>query len=157
MKLISMTDFVIQQSKIKQSSSEFIECVKNYADFLKQPLELWMFVPCDENNNVMLIPGSAPIYTHPKEYILEYQQAKERCLFDNEIIINKKPYKSTQRILIDIKGPTHANIRLYNELTYHNGEVEKRFLPHFYKIPNIEYLVDYQLTLTQTAIKQLGL
>ena len=62
MKLISMTDYLPENP---------------YSKFLKQPLELWMFVPCDDNGNVLkepIINDSIKIWT--------YQQAKERCLFE---------------------------------------------------------------------------
>ena len=41
MKLISMTDFVLYK---KESHTQIMK----YAKFLKQPLTLGMFVPCDE-------------------------------------------------------------------------------------------------------------
>ena len=55
-----------------------------YSKFLKQPLELWMFVPCDEKND--------PIYERHysyfdneneyENYLKEFEKAKERCLFE---------------------------------------------------------------------------
>ena len=66
MKLISMTDFVLEQKeKLKNSEQgfniekyDFIINVCNYAKFLKQPLEQFMFVPCDENGNVLEKPNA---------------------------------------------------------------------------------------------------
>lgn len=51
-----MVDFVLKQKEkrnclLSHNSFEFYKSVTNYANFLKQPLELWMFVPCDENGN----------------------------------------------------------------------------------------------------------
>lgn len=67
--LISMTEFVLKESTNKEVSknlSGFSDIVNNkrlsydnilkYANFLKQPLELWMFVPCDENGNIVKKP-----------------------------------------------------------------------------------------------------
>jgi len=71
MKLIGMTDFVITQWSINLTSKQ-ICLIKNYENFLKQPLELWMFFPCD------LIQGKVVILDKEDKY---YQQAKERCLF----------------------------------------------------------------------------
>jgi len=58
--LISMTDFVLEQERefdrARVGFNEFTNNVCNYAKFLKQPLELWMFVHCDEDGNVLIKP-----------------------------------------------------------------------------------------------------
>jgi len=92
--LISMTDFVLEQNKREEVCREdFIKCSR-YANFLKQPLELWMFVPCK------LIDGVWVVLEKPRHYdewesefkkgfehlyegliMKKYHQAKERCLF----------------------------------------------------------------------------
>ena len=65
-KLISMTDYVLE-----------------YANFLKQPLELWMFVPCDEDGSILEEPietiGGVEMYSK------FYKQAKEKVIFKNFI------------------------------------------------------------------------
>ena len=58
MKLISMTDFVFDQfSKLEKTQEinilQFRNNIGNYANFLKQPLKMWMFVPCDLDDNVI--------------------------------------------------------------------------------------------------------
>lgn len=84
--LIGMTDFVLEQ---KQSTSFIervfvtnellsIEKIRKYANFLKQPLELGMFVPCDEDGNVL----EEPICQEYALYNKKYQKSKERCLFE---------------------------------------------------------------------------
>lgn len=57
-----------------------IESMFNYANFLKQPLELGMFVPCDEDGNILEEPD-CNLDIRMVE-MKEYQQAKERCLFE---------------------------------------------------------------------------
>ena len=54
MKLILMTDFVFGQKERKDIdlAQRFINSF-NYANFLKQPLTLEMFIPCDENGDVL--------------------------------------------------------------------------------------------------------
>lgn len=61
--LISMTDFLIEQRKellrkidYKEKLELYTNIVYAYANFLKQKLELWMFVPCDENGEVLEKP-----------------------------------------------------------------------------------------------------
>jgi len=76
--LISMTDFVLSK-KYTATGHE------NYANFLKQPLELWMFIPCDEDGNVLeepdiedyVIEEHTELNGSPKEYDLD---GYELCL-----------------------------------------------------------------------------
>lgn len=84
MKLISMTDFVLQEKtggqQVNSITSQLyyeLRIIKKYADFLKQPLKLEMFVPCDEKGNVLKEPSLVPSYE------LEiYRKAKEKVLFE---------------------------------------------------------------------------
>jgi hypothetical protein len=57
MKLISMTDFVLEQKSNLDfnPSNKWKDCL-NYANFLNQPLKLEMIVPCDEDGNVLEEP-----------------------------------------------------------------------------------------------------
>src|SRR3972149_6621077 len=98
MKLISMVDYVKNQYKTIASDNIYL-AMKNcneYANLLKQPLELWMFVTCDEKGNVLIELDQNNTkydicisndevdcdYRLYDDDCLEYQQAKERCLFD---------------------------------------------------------------------------
>jgi len=88
MKLIGMTDFVLDQelklrNNFNYDNRDALVKIFNYANFLKQPLELWMFVPCDEDGNVLEEPFEDNLYD-----IQEYQQAKERCLFEGFRFVN---------------------------------------------------------------------
>ena len=101
MKLISMADYVLKQAGILKEEGMYTKDLQShtfhkyvtYANFLKTPLELGMFVPCDEDGNVLKEPkgfhdymegvrmglsfkGS---YNETKE---QYQQAKERVIFE---------------------------------------------------------------------------
>lgn len=93
-KLITMTDFVLKQSKNKFmstgliSNSDILEKILNYANFLKQPLKLGMFVPCDDDGNVLKIPNLSN-YSIDEEgselyniALKKYKKAKEKVLFD---------------------------------------------------------------------------
>ena len=62
-KLITLTDYVLEQEEIWRNSKVEIEDdlnyifkTSNYAKFLSMPLELKMFVPCDEEGNVLEEP-----------------------------------------------------------------------------------------------------
>lgn len=81
-----MTDFVLMQNENLKTAPEaydqYLQFV-NYANFLKQPLTLGMFVPCDENGNVLGEP-TFDNYMQPKEMLKQdevYQKAKEKVLF----------------------------------------------------------------------------
>lgn len=137
MKLISMTDFVLSQSEGSTIDWEQLDWmnqeiykldrIRNYANFLKQPLELYMFVPCDEDGNVldaepcslgMFLKGN-PFFDVYLESKNKWDEAKERCLF--------KGFSEKD-----------AKIALFANET-------------------IEDLIEFNLTLTQIAIKQIGL
>ena len=147
-KLISMTDFVLEQSEILHKEKnrnfnlgllDFTTDLIKYARFLKQPLELYMFVPCDENN----IPLKKQTMYYSEEYIgklkgievevaklvnrkiSDYYFAKKRCLFE-EFIYDGFKYIECKNYCINISN-----------------------LPKL----TIEHLIKHNLTLTETAIK----
>ena len=70
-----MTDFVIQEWEKDLYTDDFAKIVKNYADFLKQPLKLEMFT--------CIVP-----------------EAKDKVLFENYSVIKKKTYS----VVIDSHG-----------------------------------------------------
>lgn len=84
MKLISMTDFVLKQA----DNCMFYDKVRNYAKFLKQPLELGMFIPCDENNTLLEEPENPKQSPESFKKYDEYVKAKERVLFEGFHILN---------------------------------------------------------------------
>ena len=164
MKLISMTDFVINESTNKQVSknfSGFTDIVNNkklsydniisYANFLKQPLTLGMFVPCDENGNVLSEKYSAKEDAENKSFTKlsnEYQQAKERCLFEGFKVMSQDLYDN------------YFELELHGKdfwITFVNNECQ---IEEDFEIENIEHLLMNSLEdleLTQTTIKQIGL
>lgn len=139
-----MTDYIdsIQDNpQIDVLSADTMVNLITYKDFLKQSLELWMFVPCDENGNV-LENKSCDISCDPSDFSengkcglngcynqsKHYQQAQERVLFEGFEYDNKMEY-------------------------WHNKHIS--FDEEFCENKTIEDLIQYNLTLTQTAIKQL--
>ena len=93
MKSISDTTFGLEcKAKEKEFTRridylDWYERVRNnFSNFLKQPLTLGMFVPCDENGNVLEEPLLLPSYELDK-----YRKAKEKVIFDGfDIIHNDK-------------------------------------------------------------------
>lgn len=123
-----MTDFELKRSIKNISDLTILQTFKegakitneifNYANFLKQPLEIWMFVPCDEEGNVL---------EEPKGWLNEecvindcctickceqYQQAKERVLFDGFKMIGNKHVENNDFVVIGVgfKNGMHKTI-----------------------------------------------
>lgn len=159
MKLTSMVNFVLQQdiTDIKQRDS-----IVKYANFLRQPLKLEMFVPCDENGNVLQEPkktnyqvdvnakcsGWKYLYDSNdkligyyddrkwKEDFVKYKQSKEKVLFEG----------------IEFRKNAGVNFLTINEDTFAFHDFNIKF-----KDITVEFLVQYNLKLTESAIKQIGL
>jgi len=91
MKLLSMTDFVIEnENMVKQTESEMSKDLfklAQYAHFLKQPLEKWMFVPCDEKGNLLkgkpLSPNTDAEWIRWENEEFEFYKARDKVLFEN--------------------------------------------------------------------------
>ena len=145
-----MTDFVLEQEheipripnlpKVVDMDRLFVQRIILYARFLKQPLELWMFIPCKLVDGVWLVlenPFSQKGFEIEKksnsdewfEYCKEYQQAKERVLFEGkfQVLNNYNTYVRLNNIEFNLHGLT------------------------------IERMVPFNLELTATAQKQIGL
>jgi len=132
MKLISMTEFVItidkQGTDYVTSLGDFQRVVTNYANFLDRKLELWMFVPCGEDGKVL----EEPMENQDKDgtyftRLKQYQAAKERVFFEG---------RDTDEI-----------IEIFKVL---REGIQVEWLAD---LP--EY--DFEIILTKSAIKQLGL
>ena len=112
----------------------------NYDNFLEQPLTLGMFVPCDKSGDVI---DNLSRYPSDQEYLNveldeQYQQAKERVLFEGFEVT----YKSNISIFIN-----DVNIRFNLDGSIKSNSV---FLV-------VEDLLRRDVTLTESAIKQLGI
>lgn len=140
--LISMTYFLEKNLKTGCLVTQ-LQIIHKYKDFLQQPLELWMFVPCDEDGNVLEVPKYyGEKYTDDipeKELILheEFVQAKERCLFDGFKI------NDDELSICDENSIIHLFWNYVGKWNIAHG------------IKTIEDLVTYNLELTTNAQKQL--
>ena len=130
MKLISMTDFVLNETNRPTTLSESFQKCVTYANFLKQPLKLEMFVPCDEDGNILediTGQGMIPFYVEKAHRFLT---AKEKVLFEGFEI--------------------YGNGDLYNQfVTFDSNRLE---------IMNVENLItdfQYSFNLTPNAIKRI--
>lgn len=100
MKLIKMTDYISQKRDImeEEMSNEdrltILEAILYYSNFLKTPLNLGMFISCDEKMNILKQPNHYRRFTsndylseNPKmsekwlEKCKEYKKAESKILF----------------------------------------------------------------------------
>ena len=137
MKLISMVDYTLN---IRKSDDALWELL-SYANFLKMPLTLEMFVPCDLDEVPLkspkqYIPGYSGFNTENNpnynEELEEYQQAEKRVLFEGFEIMPDAAFNFT---VIN----NNTGVRIYL------GERQNK----------VEILVKKQIELTQSAIKKI--
>lgn len=163
-KLIPMTDFVLEQEftiEVQSLNNQWASRVSrynktmSYAKFIKQPLELWMFVPCDKDGNVLEEPEYFKIENSNlqtiswSDYVEEYQQAKERCLFDGFEFTKSQKFSMENKIKNSVHWYTQE--RLYLTAKKADG------YHAYYQLFTVEDLIQCDLQLTQTAINQIGL
>ena len=147
MKLISMTDFVLQEQKGEQQ----VNCItsnlhhklikiKKYANFLKQPLKLEMFVPCDEDGNKLQEPEEFKEWMKSDHYFNASENVTHQC---------RMYKKAKEKVLFD-GFDIYSNVDLQNAfVTFESSRLE---------IMNVENLItdfQYSFYLTPNAIKQL--
>ena len=83
--LVSSLEF---KKKLKNvSDSEYRRLREAYDDFLEQPLKLEMFVPCDEDGDILDEPEDYELrltnmMTEYNDEVYRYKQAKEKVLFE---------------------------------------------------------------------------
>jgi hypothetical protein len=153
MKLISMTDFVLELWEDNLMSQIGLLAI-NYANFLKQPLKLEMFVPCDEDGNVLQKPEEHfPTGNNNLEKQIfikqkKYKQAKEKVLFEGFEVIG-----------VD---ENHTELELKNndfwiDFFKHSSIITTDSYQIDYPVKLCEDLLGYNLILTESALKQLGL
>ncbi|AQX52529.1 hypothetical protein CMT42_15435 [Elizabethkingia anophelis] len=157
-KLIPMTTFVTDQPTTYEWGAiipqyRLYQNILKYAQFLKQSLALWMFVPVDENRNILKEPNvneymdsdNEPNNTYFWE-AEEYRKAKDKVLFEGfefeskVEVINKK-----LKLTIFLSTFQFMNC---DENGLGGGDLFGQ---------NIDALAyaDLNLTLTETAIKQI--
>lgn len=112
-KLISMTDFVLnEKDNFPISVHEFADRVCSYATFLKQPLTLSMFVPTDEEGNVLEEPIEddlcSSFFEKQKSFHeeKEYSEAKSKVLFKG---VSKAQYNWFLKIYSSVEELTHIS------------------------------------------------
>jgi len=134
-----MTDFVLEYSVFGGTHDDLYDGVvmlNNYANFLKQPLKLEMFVCVDDEGNVLeeciLTTDTAVTEIKKVEY---YYQAKEKVLFEG---------CSISKLMPDNYHQVYCNSDRILWLSWNKSKT-------------VEDLVLANLTLTESAKKQIGI
>ena len=147
MKLISMTNYVLGKNKkyLKGDlslASDCLDAITYYANFLKKPIELWMFIPCYLRDGIWM-PYTKDTLLHTVELFNEFEQAKERVLFDG---------------FHSIGGRDVEMINSDNWICFEDNEImfENEFGQEI-RLYVIEDLLELDFKLTNSAIKQLNL
>lgn len=161
MKLIKCSDYVIKQGQELCPASmdlSVAKCVSdwrktlNYANFLKRPLELGFFIPCDLDGNVLEKPKRSDYIGKEMEFtkdelverdLEQYQEALDRVLFEGFEYEEKEHYNILEcnDFVITFSNPNGGSYNSFNEIW---GD------------KTIEDLTELGLELTDSAIKQLN-
>ena len=96
--LIPMTNFVNNVGNMENypSHENALSWIYNYATFLKKPLKLEMFVPCDDEGNILEEPKieEEDVDEHTTQIFAQYQydfdKSKEKVLFEGFKIYDYK-------------------------------------------------------------------
>lgn len=157
--LISMTDFVLEQYKNNYHANTPTRILK-YANFLKQPLKIEMFVPCDEQGNVLEKPKfhytknalkflntgvELDIALETNKKVELYEEAKERCLFNGFEFTESQNYSTVNKIKNSVHWYTKDRLYLTTkkEEGYHS----------YFQLFIVEDLVKCDLQLTKNGLK----
>ena len=153
MKLISMTDFVLEiaeqdfrhkhKDQVYQQAFKMVSIIQ-YANFLNQPLTLGMFVPCGEDGNVLEEPNEKDEQFYGAYGISnlnkaknKYKAAKYRVLFEGFEVVNQELlYKHEENCYDFLSIPIQKECTIEFACTLLQG---------------------VEPTLTKSALKQLGL
>ena len=164
MKLISNTLFgKYCKSKEKEFSRRidyldwYEKTRNNFDEFLKQPLKLERFIPCDDEGDVLEVPTNYEMrllnmMTEYNDEVYTYYQAKVKVLFEG-FNLNQKDFSKLESIFCLTKECF--------QITFFTKEkgcfMDNLKTNKTYEIKTIEDLIQFELELTESAIKQIGL
>ena len=158
-----MTDFVLEQRMktdevnkatfyaIQTHIYEYYDKIFAYATFLKQPLTIGMFVPCDENTYILEEPAddNYAFYTHKNVSLKEeYQDAKQKILFEG--------FEVKESIYDDTGQSLFIGWKPYNSAIFLKLQGEEWKLDDFKTVEDL-LQSGYEIELSDSAIKQIGL
>ena len=137
-RLKSMTDFVLQNSKEPYVEGTKYKDIVSYANFLKKPLKLGYFIPCDEEGDILEEPTNYEkrllnMMTEYNDEVYTYYQAKAKVLFEGFEYDKENDWV------------TYNEFARFFVSELQNGKVEDLFK-----------LIKDEITLTETSKKEIG-
>lgn len=166
-RLISMTDFVLETERnypcsdfndYHETNEKVLHSIINYAIFLKQQLTLGMFVPCDEDENIL---------EEPKNFSVDFEN-EFNTVHRNKVCLAwynecKQYQKATKKVLFegfkiyDYKLNVFFYLGRKKTLSY--DKKRKDFITIGFLPETVEDLLSFskEIELTESAIKQIGL
>jgi len=137
----SMVEYVITQWSINLTAKQRNN-IERYANFLSQKLELWMFVACDENGNVL----EEPKYPCHDSLYTEYDLALSKVIFEGFEYIEAYNENS--------EGELRSSDKKCRIIHY-KGKIKG--IVWGGDINTIEDLLKYNLDIKESIAKELGL
>jgi hypothetical protein len=117
-KLTTMREFTLEMHEKIDCVHRFQEVVYKYAKFLAQKPELWMFVPCDEDGNVLEQPCDIMDTDECRDCACrEHQKALSRVIFEGFEYDAQMEYWHNGHISIDeefLENSTLEDLTPYN-------------------------------------------
>ncbi|WP_407498840.1 hypothetical protein [Elizabethkingia anophelis] len=156
-KLIPLSDFVLKtvhtpnvnEAICWEQTEERLQKIYKYTQFLKQSLALWMFVPCDEDGNVLEQPCDIMNTDDCRDCACrEYKRAKSRVLFEGFRIVDFEEHQ-----VDSLKHTSYLQWDDIDLISKKDWEEEWNFEDY-----TVEFLLTEptaEITLTETAIKQI--
>lgn len=135
-----MTDFVLEHP----ASTDYEWQLSNhlrYAKFLTQPLEPGMFVPCDDDGNILEEPNDYFPEGIESDYSKKYQKAKEKVLFEGFRVVDNDSKSHPKTIQFQSIFNPFWFLRETN--SWHSSK----------RLKTIEDLIKFNLELTETGFK----
>ena len=144
--LQSMTDFVlkvvqtpnINEAVCWEQTEGRLNKIYQYSLFLKQPLKLGFFVPCDSIGRLVESIGAE-----------EWDNAKKNVLFNGFV------FKESQKEAL--KNNTQLSVSIYTENSFYITHRLNGKWHTWFGLKTVEDLIKCKIELSKTAIKQIGL
>ena len=125
-----MTEFVLRETNSPTTLAESFQRCVTYAKFLKQPLKLEMFVPVNEDGNILQEPEEFKEWIKSDHYFNASESVTHQC---------RRYKKAKEKVLF--KGFDLSTAK------YHCDRKDR----------TIEYFTSFEVELTPNAIKKLWL
>lgn len=140
----SMVEYVKLQSENNKSCVQFENDCYNYANFLSQKLELWMFVACDENGKPLAKPKNYDAWVR-KELNVPY-----------DLDLSKYEQFETAQSKVIFEGFDKCDRNEFVNCIY-NKDLDIHIDADFKHYKTIEDLITYNLDIKESLAQELGL